>query len=544
MADMREREQPSPTKATYVGEEKKTFEVDDARSTISVSAGHATLPSNLDGTTDLSFWTAVRTWPFASLWSLMFSSTMILVAYGPAWIAQLFALPAFTSRFGFEYGEEYVISAQWQSALSACSMLGQLLGAPGIAIMMDKFGRKSAFMFALILGAACVFVQFFSSSLSVLVAGTLLVGLSLGCFSVICLTYSMEVAPLQLRGILGGLYSFGIITGPLLSVAVAQATVNMSSAWAYRIGFAIQWAWPVMLFPLSLFAPESPVWLIRKGRIAEAGAALARLAVKGYDVRPDLSQIIIVDREERVLDKNTSYQEIFKGPNLRRTTIACVCYCTIITTGNALANSSAFYMILGGVDAKTGFFWSLGCGLAALLGAFASLGILAKLRRRPIYIWSQLASAILLFVIGFVQLAPDYYEKHDAIFGQGALMVLWNVVYGAAISPISTVIMGEVPSNALRPKTVAFSTMVQQVMVLLVLVINPYLLNPEFAHLQGYVGFIAGASGLVTTVWIFFFVPETSLPIQKLDLLFRFEVGTRHFTTYKVAELEGRASSL
>ncbi|KAK2674931.1 MFS transporter superfamily [Fusarium oxysporum f. sp. vasinfectum] len=108
-----------------------------------------------------------------------------------------------------------------------------------------------------------------------------------------------------------------------------------------------------------------------------------------------------------------------------------------------------------------GFFWFLGCGLAALVGAFASLPILAKCRRRPVYIWAQFIGAMLLFLIGFVQLASYYYEKHVAIFAQGALMILWIVVYGAAISPISTVIMGEVPSNALRPKRVALSNMVQ-----------------------------------------------------------------------------------
>ncbi|KAJ4128596.1 hypothetical protein NW765_012984 [Fusarium oxysporum] len=208
----------------------------------------------------------------------------------------------------------------------------------------------------------------------------------------------------------------------------------------------------------------SPVWFIRKGKVAEAEAALDRLAAKGYDVRQDLESIIEIDREEQALDKSTSYQEIFKSTNLRRTIIACVCFSTIITiitTGNALANNAAYFMILVFSLEQDGFFWLLGCGLAALVGAFASLPILAKCRRRPVYIWARFISATLLFLIGFVQLAPYYYEKHVAIFAQGALMILLIVVHGAAISPISTVIVGEVPSNALRPKRVAISNMVQ-----------------------------------------------------------------------------------
>ncbi|KAL6352126.1 hypothetical protein LRP88_14568 [Fusarium phalaenopsidis] len=99
--------------------------------------------------------------------------------------------------------------------------------------------------------------------------------------------------------------------------------------------------------------------------------------------------------------------------------------------------------------------------------------------------------------------------------------------------------MGEVPSNALRPKTVALASAVQVVMLVLVLTIYPYLLNPDSGHLQGYIGFIAGASSLAYTIWAFFFVPETSLAIETLDMLFTPEVKARHFTTFEVDQLHG-----
>ncbi|KAM5356768.1 hypothetical protein ACJ41O_003414 [Fusarium nematophilum] len=523
------------------GQDKKSFDAGegkDTRSFASASATQDVLPPGSQNLGDVSFLKVAQAWPLAALWSSIFSSTMILVAYGPAWITQLYGLPAFTSRFGFEYDGIYVIAAQWQSALSACSMLGQIISAPVFASLMDKYGRRPTFISALVLTTAFVFVQFFSTSLSILVAGTLLVGVSLGGYGVISLTYAMEVAPLELRGALGGLYSFGIIAGPLFSVAVSQGVVNMTSVWAYRIGYAVQWAWPLVLLPLAFFAPESPVWLMRQGHVAEAEAALRRLAIEGHDVRPDLARIMEVDRQEQLIETSTGYKDIFKGTNLRRTIIASVCYTSITITGNVLANSGAYFMILAGVDAQTSFLWSLSCGLGAIFGAFISLWILAKCRRRPIYIWSQLLSTISLFIIGFIQLDPNYYERHTSVFAQGALLVVWNVLYGAAIGPISTLIMGEVPTNALRPKTVAFATIVQLVFVLVVLVIFPYLINPEFAHLQGYIGFIAGAVGLICTVWMYFFVPETRLSTEQLDLLFKAEVGARHFMQYDVTQLD------
>ncbi|KAH7141827.1 general substrate transporter [Dactylonectria macrodidyma] len=511
--------------------------VDDARSALDV--GKVLTPQEVENINDKSFLQALKTWPFAALWSMVLSSTMIMVAYGPAWIAQLFALPAFTMRFGFEYDGVYTISAGWQSTLSACSMVGQIIGATSIAILMDKYGRKPSFIFALFLISGCEFVQFFSTSLTVLLVGTILVGVSLGCFGVLCLTYAMEVVPLRLRGALGGLYSLGIITGPLLSAAVAQAVVNMTSVWAYRIGYAVHWVWPVVLLPLSIFLPESPVWLTRRGRLAEAEAALARLAITGYDVGPDLARMVAVDQQELLYAQSTSYIEIFKGVNRRRTVIACVCYATIALTGNTLVNSGAYFLILAGIDANTSFYWALGSALLALIGAFCGLYILAAWDRRPVYIWSQAIGGLVLILVGFVQLEASYWERVNGPFGQAALFAAWNFVYGAFIGPISTVIMGEVPNNALRPKTVAFATMVQVVLVVLTLVINPYLMNPGFAFLQGYIGFIAGAIGMLCTIWIYFYVPETALTIERLELLFEAEIDARHFRSYDVAQLDG-----
>ncbi|EEU34791.1 uncharacterized protein NECHADRAFT_82413 [Fusarium vanettenii 77-13-4] len=259
------------------------------------------------------------------------------------------------------------------------------------------------------------------TSLPVLAASTLLVSLSLGSYGVLSLTYAMEVSPLPLRGVLGAFYGFGIITRPLLAAGVAQGVIS----------FAITWAWPLVLLPVSLFASESPVWLTRQGRIADAEAALQRLAISDFNIGTDL--------------------------------------------------------VLAGVDAETSFLWSLGAGLGALLGAFISLWILAKCLRRPVYIWYQLLSTGLLFILGFIQLDFKYYERRDGVFAQGALMTIWNIFYGAVLSPVSTVIMGEVPSNALRSKTVEFATAVQVFMSVLVLTIYPYLLNPDSGHLQGYI---------------------------------------------------------
>lgn len=54
------------------------------------------------------------------------------------------------------------------------------------------------------------------------------------------------------------------IIGQLIAAGVLSSFANQKTwEWAFRIPFAVQWAWPVILFPILLFAPESPWHLVR-----------------------------------------------------------------------------------------------------------------------------------------------------------------------------------------------------------------------------------------------------------------------------------------
>ena len=70
------------------------------------------------------------------------------------------------------------------------------------------------------------------------------------------------------------------IIGQLISAGVLKGFSGHTSQWAYRIPFAIQWVWPVILIPLVYIAPESPWHLVRMGRLDEAMKSLERLKSK------------------------------------------------------------------------------------------------------------------------------------------------------------------------------------------------------------------------------------------------------------------------
>lgn len=86
--------------------------------------------------------------------------------------------------------------------------------------------------------------------------------------------------------------------------------------------------WPVPFMIGIWLAPESPWWLLRRGRTNEAKKSLRRLTARNGVVpfKPDetISMMIHTNEMEKEVQAGTSYLDLFKGVNLRRAEIVCV----------------------------------------------------------------------------------------------------------------------------------------------------------------------------------------------------------------------------
>jgi SP family general alpha glucoside:H+ symporter-like MFS transporter len=101
---------------------------------------------------------------------------------------------------------------------------------------------------------------------------------------------------------------------------------NRTDEWAYRIPFAIQWIWPIPLIVLIHYAPESPWFLVRAGRLEEAAISVARIQKKGSKVDPmdAVAMMVRTNEHEKSISAGATYWDCFKGTDLRRTEIACI----------------------------------------------------------------------------------------------------------------------------------------------------------------------------------------------------------------------------
>lgn len=308
----------------------------------------------------LTFTRACALYPAAIGWSVFVSLGVIMLAFDPQLLGNLYATPQFCRDFGYLYEGTYIISAPWQTGLSMGNPVGQVVGALFAAYPMDAFGRKRTFGACVALTGALVFIQFFARSLSVLLVGELLGGLVLGCYVVIAPAYASEVCPVALRGHLTSFVNLCFVIGQLLANGVTAGTEKLESHWAYSLPFALQWVWVAIILPGVFFVPESPWWLVRRGRREEAEVALRRLASSGVDVKATLAVIEETDRLEMEFESGSTYMDCFRGVNLRRTEISCGVYCTQVLSGVYLVGYATYFFKLAGLDSSKAFDVSIG----------------------------------------------------------------------------------------------------------------------------------------------------------------------------------------
>lgn len=200
------------------------------------------------------------------------------------------------------------------------SLVGQIVGAFLVSYPMEWYGRKKTFAVCLILTCMLTFMQFFASTIGVLTASQYLSGVVWGSYCVIATTYASEVLPLRLRGFLTGYINLCYVMGQFIQTGITRAFIDRLDQWAYRIPFAIQWIWPVILLCGLPFAPESPWWLIRQNKMESAEKALEKLSQpdESINTQETLAMMVQTDMLEHEIEVGTTYADCWKGENRRR----------------------------------------------------------------------------------------------------------------------------------------------------------------------------------------------------------------------------------
>ncbi|KAJ5219456.1 sugar transporter [Penicillium cinerascens] len=482
----------------------------------------------------MSFWQGLRTYPHAVGWSILFSTAIIMEGFDVVLIGNLYALGPFQKAFGKELPNgTYQLTVAWQAGLSNGALVGEILGLFLNGIICDRFGYRKTIFGALALVICFIFIVFFANSLVVLLVGEILLGIPWGVFQTLTTAYASEVCPVVLRPYLTTYVNLCWVLGQFIASIVLKGVQPLDSKWAYKIPFACQWMWPLPIMLGVSLAPESPWWLVRKGRLGDAKKALLRLTSRqnsSFDVDETIAMIERTNELERQITQGTSYTDCFKGVNLRRSEVVCMVWAIQTLCGSTFMGYSTYFYEQAGLASSNAFTMSMVQYALGAIGTMSSWCLVNWFGRRTLYMSGQAAQTVLLLITGALGCIPNSGSGvHWAI---GSMLLVYTFCYDATVGPVCYALVSELSSSRLRTKTIILARNLYNITGIITNILTPRMLNPSAWDWGARAGFFWAGSCFLCLVWTYFRLPEPKgRTYAEIDLLFERKVPARNFAS-------------
>jgi MFS family permease len=234
----------------------------------------------------------------------------------------------FARDYGYKAADgTFELPTTFLAASASIIYVGEFSGALLAGPINDLFGRRAVFLSAslcIILGAV---IQVNGHGIhGVFYAGRIFVGLGIGQFTATCLMYIADVAPAPIRGPALMMFQFMQSVAQFVGAAVNQGTKDIDGTASYQLPMGLLIVLPLTMLICLPFTPESPVWLVYRGKVDKARQSLEKInrSFVGYDSEVDLHIIEEQVRTEREMAAQSSWSSLLKDPAERRKLIyAC-----------------------------------------------------------------------------------------------------------------------------------------------------------------------------------------------------------------------------
>lgn len=452
--------------------------------------------------------------------------------------ATIQAMDSFKERFG-DYNPEtktWAIPTQFLSYLNSFQYIGFAFGLFVGSYVSNTFGRKWSIrvmsVYALITATITITSKRREQILAARVLNYVFVGMEAATIPV----FQAEITPKRARALMVGAFQLALNLGGLIVHIITNATAKNHNDSAWRIPVGLFYVCPSIIVVLINFVPESPRWLVLKGRHEEALESLRRLRQGKFtpeEIEDQYAEITAAVKDGE--SQQSSWFELFQGTNLKRTTICVFVNIFQQVTGQAFASQYGvlFIQSLGTVNA---FQMSIGSSVVGIGFVLICLLFADKVGRKSLVEAGSLLQIFgLFFMAGLGTQSPILTSAKNGIV---AGMFIFGAGFALGWAPLTYVMITEIPTARLRDKTQTFGFFFNILFAFLIAFTLPYLLNDGYAGLHSRVGFIYGSFSILALLFVVFFVPECQgRSLEEVDYMFENHVPVRHFHKYDVPKI-------
>ncbi|KAF7550503.1 hypothetical protein G7Z17_g5669 [Cylindrodendrum hubeiense] len=476
-----------------------------------------------------------RYWP-AAVYSMLLSLALVMEGMDVGLINNFFAHPAYLARFGWPDADGVQhISTQWQGAIGAGNNIGSIFGLLINGYVQSRYGSRKVYMATMVIMGCTIFILFFSVNVQMLLAGNIICGIPWGVFQTLTTAYAAEICPAAMRGYLTAWVSMCWGAGSFLATGVLRGSLNLEGDTSWRVPYGIQWIWVPPLFIVGFLAPESPWYLIRRGRIDDAEKSLRRLARKGHYTEQSMAETLALMKHTNEMEKieaaDASYKDCFNGTNLRRTGIVCMAWVIQMLNGQSITQYAAIMLRSIGMSATNAFNYNMGIQSVNIAATTVAIVLMGRIGRRVFYLFGSMGIGACMLVVGIMGFAAP--ATRIAI-PTAVFLIIVQCIFKVSLGPTTYVVVGETASSRVRAQTIVLGRAVYVCCGIVVQQINPRMLNSssDAWNWGAKTGMLYFGLCFIWVIWIWLFLPETkNRSFADIDYLFQKKVGARQFST-------------
>ena len=389
---------------------------------------------------------------------------------------------------------QFDLTALMKGWFVSSALLGAIFGVLIGGALSDNFGRKNTMICSASFFAVSMIGCAFAPNFVILVLFRLIGGMGIGVASIVCPMYISEVSVPEKRGMLVSLYQLAVTIGVLgaylsnsyllgyaheAQAAIGAATED-GSLWHYI--FVDEW-WrgmlgvgvvPSLIFLVAvLFIPESPRWLVLRGKLDRAEGIFGRIFTNMVEIKNQIADTLEVAAKSA---NNAGYGALLK-PGIRTAVIVGVC---IAMLGQFMGVNAVLYygptiFKDAGLAANDAFTYQVYIGLANTITTVLAMFIIDRVGRKALVYYGVSGMIVSLLLIA------AYFQWGAALEISSLWLLAFFIIYivccAGSICAVIFVILSEMYPLSVRGVAMSVAGLALWIATFLVGQLTPWMLE-------------------------------------------------------------------
>ncbi|XP_060841085.1 facilitated trehalose transporter Tret1-like [Rhopalosiphum padi] len=406
--------------------------------------------------------------------------------------------------------------ASWfASLLYLFTPLGNLLSS----LLLDRLGHKKCMILTNIPCLVAQIMLYFAENVEILYASSILMALSMGFSNAPSLAYAGEVCEPKLRGALTSALNIFYYAGSIILTMLYS--INMK----WRLTVLMTTVFPIMTIIILLTTPDSPMWLLAKGKHSKAHRNLSKLRGKvSYDKCENEFQEMVrynmpSNNDEPHHKENANIWKQLFEPEVVRPLRLMTIYFFYMNLLSGLPLLPYLVAIFNTFGAPVNIEWTISFSMfLSIIGSLIAVFLIRKLGKRFLTLFTLSVCSICYIIIGLIGI---YWKNAQSITSWTILVLFLTTIFisSIGITPVSWTLVTEIFPAKCRNILCSICT---GLCFIITFFMTKY--YPEFSILVEFynVFTIFGIFGLIGCVYFYFCLPETeNKTLQEITEFFK-----------------------